>query len=169
MKVFSVLISLLGLALSLHAQVISYQELPRPASKPGLDIYFYFSSPGDEVIIENGKLTHIAKKQIYDQDRPWVATPAGVSRQAVADAVPLNGHQLNSLREMIHSSGFLGLPQSEYGAPSDQRSNLYQMYIRSQGSEKKIIYYHSPSSGQPPAAFRQLKEYIWSVVARVEQ
>ncbi|MCB0595200.1 MAG: hypothetical protein H6557_24315 [Lewinellaceae bacterium] len=168
MKVFPLLITLSTFMFNLNAQTIAYQELSRPASKPGLDIYLHYDSPQDEVLIQNGKLTHISKTYVYDENRPWVATPVDVATRKVADGVALNGHQLNSLQQMIQNTGILQLPQQEYGAPGDQRSYDYQMRIRSGGQDKAVIYRSNPSFATAPPAFDRMKEYIWRLVTEVE-
>ena len=169
MKVFSVLITLLSFAFQLNAQQMAYRESARPASKPGLDIYLQFSSPRDEVVIEDGKLTHIAKTYIYDNNRPWVATPVDMTEQKVADAIPLNGHQLTALQEMILSTGIMQLPKQEYGAPAGERSYDYQFRIRSGGQSQAVTYRSNPSYAVAPPAFGQMKEHLWKLVTEVER
>ncbi|MCB0587684.1 MAG: hypothetical protein KDD06_20500 [Phaeodactylibacter sp.] len=168
MRVFPVLIALLSVVFQLNGQTIAYQELPRPAAKPGIDLFFHYDSPRDVVIIQNGKLTHISRNYVYDENRPWVATPVDVSERTVADAVPLNGHQLKSLQEMIGSTGIMQLPEREYGAPAGQRSYDYQMRIRSEGRERSVLYRSNPSYAIAPPAFDRMKEYIWKLVTEVE-
>ncbi len=167
MKVFSVLITLLIFSLHLTAQPMAYGEPSAPASRAGLDIYLHFSSPRDEVLIENGKLTHIATTYIYDENRPWAATPVDMSRRTVADAVPLNGHQLKALEEVILNSGIMQLPRQEYGAPAGQRSYDYQFRIRSGGQSRAVIYRSNPSYAVAPPAFGRMKEYVWKLVTEV--
>ncbi|MCO6480221.1 MAG: hypothetical protein J5I94_26515 [Phaeodactylibacter sp.] len=168
MKVFPALITLLAIVFQLNAQTIAYQELPRPAAKPGLDIYLHYDSPRDEVIIQNGKLTHISKTFVYDENRPWETTPVDVATRTVANGVPLNGHQLSSLREMIRNTGIMQLPKQEYGAPAGQRSYDYQMRIRSEGQDRAVIYRSNPNFAIAPASFDRMKEYIWKLVTEVE-
>ena len=168
MKVFPALIALLIVSINLNGQTIAYQELPRPSAKPGLDLYLHYDSPRDEVIIQNGKLTHISKTYVYDENRPWVATPTDVATRKVADAVPLNGHQLNSLQEMIQGTGIMQLPAREYGAPNGQRSYDYQMDIRSGGQSRSVTYRSNPSYATAPPAFDHMKEYLWRLVTEAE-
>ncbi|MCB0583405.1 MAG: hypothetical protein KDD10_29270 [Phaeodactylibacter sp.] len=168
MRVFPVLIALLSFVFQLNGQGMAYPGSSLPAAKPGLDIYLRYDSPRDEVIVQNGKLTHISKTYIYDENRPWDATPVDVSQRTVANAIPLNGHQLNSLREMIQTTGIMQLPEQEYGAPSGQRSYDYQMHIRSEGQEKAVLYRSNPSFANAPPAFDRMKEYLWKLVTEVE-
>ncbi|MCB0570289.1 MAG: hypothetical protein KDC66_11015 [Phaeodactylibacter sp.] len=169
MKTLSVLAMFLVFGFQLSAQTLAYQSLPVPAVKPGLDILLHYTSPSDEVIVKDGKLTHIATTYHYDESRPYVATPAGVSQQAILESVPLNGHQLNALKDMINNSDFLYLPGSTYGAPEGQRSYDYNLHIKADGREKAVAYRSNPSYGNAPAPFERMQEYIWKLVTEVER
>ncbi|MCB0587280.1 MAG: hypothetical protein KDD06_18420 [Phaeodactylibacter sp.] len=168
MRVFPLLITLFSFVIQLSGQGMAFQELPRPASKPGLDIYLHYDSPRDEILIQDGKLTHISKNYVYDENRPWVATPADVSLRKVANEVPLNGHQLTSLQEMIQGTGIMQLTDQEYGAPNGQRSYDYQMDIRSGGQSRSVTYRSNPSYATAPPAFDRMKEYLWRLVTELE-
>ena len=168
MRVFPLLITLFSFVIQLSGQGMAFQELPRPASKPGLDIYLHYDSPRDEILIQDGKLTHISKNYVYDENRPWVATPADVSLRKVANEVPLNGHQLTSLQEMIQGTGIMQLTDQEYGAPNGQRSYDYQIDIRSGGQSRSVTYRSNPSYATAPPAFDRMKEYLWRLVTELE-
>ncbi|MCB9302568.1 MAG: hypothetical protein H6566_18145 [Lewinellaceae bacterium] len=169
MKGLPLLITLIGLCFQLNAQAIAYQSLPIPETRPGLDILLHYSSPRDEVIIQDGKLTHIARKFHYDESRPYVATPVAVTQQTVADGIPLNGRQLTALKEMIKGSDFLYLPENTYGAPEGDRSYDYSLRIKAEGHEKAVSYRSTPSYANAPAPFERMQEYIWKLVTEAEQ
>lgn len=154
---------------SLAAQVIPYQELPTPASKPGLDLVLEYTSPRDEVVIRNGKITHISKTYHYDEERPYVATPVGVSSRTIANATPLNGQQLNAFKEQINSSGIMNLSQKSFGAPYGERSYDYSLRISMNGRQQEIVFRSNPSYSNAPYPFELMKEYIWRLVAEVER
>lgn len=168
MKFILSLTATLVFTLTLNAQVIPYQELPRPQAKPGLDIVLEYSSPRDEVIIKNGKLTHVSKTYHYDEQRPYVASPVGMSSNTISDATPLSGQQLTALKNMINSCGIMSLPQSDYGASSNERSYDYSFYIVNNGQRRSITYHSNPSYSQAPPSFDRLKEYVWRLVTEVE-
>ncbi|HMQ48458.1 MAG TPA: hypothetical protein PKA00_13640 [Saprospiraceae bacterium] len=152
-----------------NAQTIPYQELPRPAARPGMDLVFQYESPRDLVLVKNGKITHISKIHHYDEDRPWVATPVHISQQTVLDQVPLNGTQLQALQEMIQSSDFLYLPLNEYGAPQDERAYPYHIKIITGDQEKSVFFYSNPTYAPAPVPFARMEEYVWKLVTEVEQ
>lgn len=151
------------------AQTIPYQELPRPAARPGMDLVFQYESPRDLVLVKDGKITHVAKIHHYDEERPWVATPVHISQQTVLDQIPLNGTQLQALLEMIQSSDFLYLPLNEYGAPQDERAYPYHLHVLTGGQEKSVFFYSNPSYAPAPVPFARLEEYVWKLVTEVEQ
>ena len=154
----------------LQGQTNAWGEYTRPATKPGIDIVFHYESPRDEIIVKDGRLTHIAKNHHYDENRPWEDTPVAVSRQTLVEARPLNGHQLQALEEMIKSSNFLYLPKSEYGASSGEEANPYSLSIRTKEGSKTIIYRGTPGGYyQAPEAFKRLEEYAWKLIISIEK
>jgi hypothetical protein len=168
MKIVLSLIAAFICTLTLNAQVIPYQELPRPQAKPGLDLVLEYSSPRDEVMIKNGKLTHVSKTYHYDEQRPYVASPVGMSSNTISDGTPLSGQQLTALSNIINNCGILSLPQSDYGASIEERSYDYSFYIVNNGQRRNITYHSNPSYPHAPQSFERLKEYVWKLVAEVE-
>lgn len=150
------------------AQVIPYQQLPTPATKPGSDLVLEYSSPRDEVIVQGGKLTHISKTYHYDHNRPQVAAPIGTSQRTVLNAEPLNGRQLTALEQGIHSSGIFNLTDSSYGAPDGQSSYDYRIKVRMNGQQRDIVFRSNPSYSYAPQAFEVIKDYVWRLVTEVE-
>ncbi len=169
MKKLPVLAILIFFCIQINAQPLAFQSLHAPAARPGMDILLHYTTPRDEVIIQEGKLTHISKKYHYDESRPYIATPAGASQQLVADGIPLNGHQLNALKEMISSSDFLYLPEDSYGAPDSRPGYEYNLRIKADGREKSVAYHSQPGRGNAPAPFERMQEYIWKLVTEVER
>jgi len=169
MKVVLSLIAVVFFVNALPAQVIPYQELPTPESKPGIDLVLEYESPRDEVRVENGKLTHISKTYHYDENRPYSASPVGMSSRAISESTPLNGRQLTALENHIKSSGILDLPNSSYGAPQGERSYDYILRMTVNGQRKSVVFRSNPSYAHAPTAFERMKEYIWQLVAEVER
>ena len=169
MKVLIAVVNMLCLVFTINAQVISYQEIPTPESKAGLNIFLEYTSPRDEVIISNGKLTHISKTYHYDENRPYVATPVSMSTNVIANKIPLNGRQLTNLQDMIRSSGLTKLQRQSYGAPHGQRSYDYTLRLEVDDRTYSYIYRSNPSYPHAPQQFTQMKEYIWRLVAEVER
>jgi hypothetical protein len=169
MKMLIAVMSMLCMFATIDAQVISYQEIPTPESKAGINVFLEYTSPRDEVIISNGKLTHISKTYQYDENRPYVATPVSMSTSVIANNIPLNGRQLTSLKEAIRNSGLTKLQRQNYGAPHGQRSYDYTLRIEVDGRAYSYIYRSNPSYPNAPQQFNQMKEYIWKLVAEAER
>lgn len=167
MKVFGFSILLSVFCLQLPGQVIPYQELSRPAPKPGTDLYLYYSSPSDEVIVENGKITHRSKNYRRDTDDPYSATSTNPSKQSVAESIPLNGHQLSGLKQRVNNSGFFQDQPRRHRASSD--AVQYELRIRVDGKEQRMAFSSNPSYAGAPPSFEHITDYLWRVVTEVEQ
>jgi hypothetical protein len=167
--ILSLIVLCSTVAFSLNAQVIPYQELPSPESKPGIDLVLEYESPRDKIVVRDGKLTHISKTYHYDENRPYNANPVGMSSRAISESVPLNGRQLTALKNQIQSSGILSLPGSTFGAPQGERSYDFILRIVVDGQQKSVIFRSNPSYASPPMEFERMKEYIWRLVAEAER
>mgnify|MGYP000633144007 CR=1 FL=1 len=160
MKEFSLIVFLTFLFFASSAQVIPYQELPRPASKPGTDIYLRFESPGDEIIIEDGYLTHQSKNYHHEE-----GYATAVSSQSVAESVPLDGRQLTILKERIASSNF-------YQARVTSGSRMggeHSLHIRTDQGENRLVFAGNPDYAGAPPAYRRIVDYLWQLIIEVEQ
>ena len=158
MKVFTLLLPLMALVFSASAQVIPYQELSRPADKPGTDLYVYYSSPTDEVIIKNAKISHLSK------NGGTYGSSMDAGKQTVAEAVPLNGRQLGSLKEQITNSGFFGAASTAYLSNAS-----YELHIRTNQKEQHLAYEQNPAYARAHPSFDQITNLLWRIVTEVEQ
>ncbi|HKK78800.1 MAG TPA: hypothetical protein VJ933_04190 [Phaeodactylibacter sp.] len=157
MKIITLLLPFMALTLSVSAQVIPYQELSRPADKPGTDLFVYYSTPSDEVTIKNGKISHRSKfggSGGYEE----------VGRQTVAEAVPLNGRQLSSLKEQINNTGFFQAASTPYRVEA-----AYELHIRTSQKEQHLAYEQDPAYGRAHPSFDRIATLLWQVVTEVEQ
>lgn len=148
-------------ALQLPAQVIPYQELSRPSSKPGTDTYLYYSSPRDEIVVKDGQLSHFSKNYHHGAGE--------VSLQSVAEGVPLNGRQLLALKDMINSSGLAQLDRRAYGALDGGPETESVLRVRVDGREQAVLFRSGPGHSSPPTPFSQISQHLWQLVTEVEQ
>ena len=157
MKIITLMVPLLALAFSVSAQVIPYQELSKPATKPGKDLFVYYSTPSDEVTIKDGKISHRSK--IGGSDGYEEA-----GRQTVAEGVPLNGRQLSSLKEQITNTGFFRAAATPYRSDA-----AYELHIRTSQKEQHLAYEQDPAYSRAHPSFDRIATLLWQVVTEVEQ
>ncbi|MEH2465387.1 hypothetical protein [Nostoc sp.] len=75
----------------------------------------------------------------------------------------LNNYQLNQLKKLIQSSGFINLA-AEYGAATNQRYYHYSISVCLNNQEKKAFLRSNPDNGKSPEAFRVMEDYLRQLI-----
>ena len=169
MKKVILLLASLAVCVQLTSQVIPYQELSRPEQKPGTDLYLYFETPHDLIVVRDGYISHQSKNYHGSSPGGHSAQSASYSAQTVKEGVPLNGNQLLALKDMVSNSGILSLQQRALGAPAQQGGEEHIIRLNIDGQRKNVLFRRNASFPNPPAAFNQVSQYLWWLVTEVER
>jgi hypothetical protein len=118
-----------------------------------------YSAP--TVSIKVQKLELIWNQRIESYKNPISATPSQVTTQIKNKK--LTNYQLDKLKNLIQSSGFMNLA-AEYGVATDERYYPYSISVCLDNKEKKVFYRSNPSYGKSPEAFRVIEDYLQQLI-----
>lgn len=163
------LFTLLAACLQLAAQVIPYQELSRPEQKPGTDLKIHFETPQDLIVVRDGYISHQSKRYHQGQPGGYSAQPTQYSAQTVVEGIPLNGNQLQALKDRVKNSGLLGLERNAFGAPAEQEGADYIIRVSVDSQQRNIVFRRNARFPNAPGAFDRVSEYLWWLVTEVER
>ncbi|MEH2071486.1 MAG: hypothetical protein V7K47_25605 [Nostoc sp.] len=118
-----------------------------------------YSAPTVSITVQQLKL--IWNQRIESYENPISATPSQVTTQIKSKK--LTNYQLDKLKNLIKSSGFMNLAP-EYGAATGQRYYPYSISVCLDNQEKKVFLRSNPSSGKSPEAFRVVEDYLQQLI-----
>lgn len=118
-----------------------------------------YSAPTVSITVQN--LSLIWNQRIESYKNPISAIPSQVTTQIKNKK--LTNYQLDKLKNLIQSSGFMNLA-AEYGAATDKRYYPYFISVCLDNQEKKVFYRSNPSYGRSPEAFRVVEDYLQQLI-----
>ena len=123
------------------------------------DFVVKYSAPTVSITVK--KLSLIWSERIESYKNPISATPSQVTTHIKNKK--LNNYQLNQLKKLIQSSGFMNLA-AEYGAATNQRYYRYSISVCLNNQEKKVFLRSNPDNGKSPEAFRVVEDYLRQLI-----
>lgn len=118
-----------------------------------------YSAPTVSITVNNLQL--IWSQRIESYKNPISAMPSQVTTHIKNKK--LTNYQLDQLKKLIQSSGFMNLA-AEYGAATNQRYYPYSISVCIDKKEKKVFLRSNPSLGKSPEAFRVVEDYLRQLI-----
>ncbi|QSJ15013.1 hypothetical protein JYQ62_24535 [Nostoc sp. UHCC 0702] len=118
-----------------------------------------YSAPTVSIAVKN--LSIIWSEKIESYNNPISAIPSQVTTQTRNKK--LTNNQLDKLKKLIKSSGFMNLA-TEYGAPPNKRYYPYSISVCLGKKQKKVFYRSNPSYGNSPEAFQIVEDYLQQLI-----
>ncbi|MEH2084183.1 MAG: hypothetical protein V7K89_30705 [Nostoc sp.] len=118
-----------------------------------------YSAPTVSITVK--KLSLIWSERIESYKNSISAIPSQVTTHIKNKK--LTNYQLNQLKKLIQSSGFMNLA-AEYGVATNQRYYPYSISVCIDNKEKKVFLRSNPSNGKSPEAFRVVEDYLRQLI-----